>query len=551
MDKEEFNSYFSEHFFDIINQTRNGITISDPTQENNPVIYVNKAFCEIFEYNYEECIGKNLRFLQGDDNEQENLELIRDAIKNETPVTTVLRNYTKNGKLIYNEVRISPIFNQNTGKIKFFLGVQKILSTTNKLNNIIEDKLTHTLHYKNPDVMIQELEIFQAELLAQNEELIEKDKKLQTLNNEFSLLFHDAPVAYVVIDKNLQIRRYNKLAASYFNFSKTKTIVNSLFSVTHRDSIEPLISWISNEKYINYSLEISMIRTDKKQRRFKLNCKKYMLKEDLLLLSLNDITKIHNLKTKLEKQVEKELKKRVAQEKYILRQNKLASMGEMIDAIAHQWLNPLSLIKLYTQDSHYIVENDLTDLKDDLLDNHQKMEKQINHLTNTLEEFRSFYRPDTNSEYISAKELIENTLLLMKDELIKHNINYELIVDNDFQIKTIKNQFKHVILNLLTNSRDAFEDNEILNKKIQIKIKEDEKYYFIKFYDNAGGIPKDIINKIFEPNFTTKTSGKGTGVGLYLCKQILDKFNILIDVKNKKNGACFVIKYPKKLNKLK
>jgi len=110
---------------DILDQAKNGITITDPNEPDNPIIYVNEAFSEIFGYSMEEIIGKNCRFLQNNDKEQAEIKNIRNAIKEEKDITATLRNYHKDGTLIYNEITISPIFDKTTDKVKYFLGVQK------------------------------------------------------------------------------------------------------------------------------------------------------------------------------------------------------------------------------------------------------------------------------------------------------------------------------------------------------------------------------------------------------------------------------------------
>ena len=115
----------SDYFIEILDQAKNGITISDPNLPDNPIIFVNEAFTELFGYLPEEIIGRNCRLLYGEDRDQNALEKIRTAIKENKDVTVTVRNYTKEGELIYNEVSISPIFDRKTEKIKYFLGVQK------------------------------------------------------------------------------------------------------------------------------------------------------------------------------------------------------------------------------------------------------------------------------------------------------------------------------------------------------------------------------------------------------------------------------------------
>jgi len=113
---------------EIFSQANSGFTVTDPSQADNPLIYVNDAFVNIFGYTTEEVVGKNCRFLQGDDREQEAVAAVKEAIANQKEIIVTLRNYTKSGELIYNEVTITPIFDRVTGKLKYFFGVQKVLT---------------------------------------------------------------------------------------------------------------------------------------------------------------------------------------------------------------------------------------------------------------------------------------------------------------------------------------------------------------------------------------------------------------------------------------
>ncbi|MFA6145425.1 MAG: PAS domain-containing protein [Sulfurimonas sp.] len=129
----EDTSEFQKYLLDILDQAKNGITITDPNLPDNPIIYVNQAFSDLFGYTRDEVIHKNCRFLQGDDREQLGLDEIRRAIAEQTNVTVTLRNYDKDGHIVYNEITISPIFDKETGKLRYFLGVQKDVSRVSRL----------------------------------------------------------------------------------------------------------------------------------------------------------------------------------------------------------------------------------------------------------------------------------------------------------------------------------------------------------------------------------------------------------------------------------
>jgi signal transduction histidine kinase len=224
-------------------------------------------------------------------------------------------------------------------------------------------------------------------------------------------------------------------------------------------------------------------------------------------------------------------------DKHIADQYKKAAMGEMIDAIAHQWKTPLSVI------SGNIMIMEMM-AKDDQFDEYfDSSSQQIQHLVNTIDEFRAFFRPNTKVEKVSLKKLVDSTLLLVKDELTKNTIENECILDKDIDVMINLNEFKHVLINIIQNSRDAFNERKVENRKIEFYIYEENDKAVLKICDNAGGIPKNIINDIFIPHFTTKEEGKGTGIGLYLTKQIVEKHNSKIEVQNSGDGVCFIITF--------
>lgn len=228
------------------------------------------------------------------------------------------------------------------------------------------------------------------------------------------------------------------------------------------------------------------------------------------------------------------------QEKMLAQQAKMAAMGEMIDAIAHQWKQPLNAISMLSE----IIEMDFEsgDIDEEYMKNHkEQVFSQIDHLLSTLSEFRSFFRPNKDSSMFNVKNAIDSVLILVKDELIKYTIEVEVNELNVIKIDGIENEFKHIILNIINNAKDAFNEKTITNPKIIIILKEKNNEKSIEIKDNAGGIPEYIIKDIFKPNVTTKEEGKGTGIGLYMSDQIAQKMGARLSVKNVKDGANFSI----------
>ena len=149
----------------------------------------------------------------------------------------------------------------------------------------------------------------------------------------------------------------------------------------------------------------------------------------------------------------------------------------------------------------------------------------------------NFFRVDKEKKEFNVKETTKSVLTMLSAQLKNHNIEAEINGD-EFAYKGLQSEYKQVILNIINNAKDALIENRTKNPKIEINI--NDKKVTIK--DNAGGIPKDIINRVFEPYFTTKEQGKGTGVGLYMSKMIIEEnMGGKLSVENADGGAMFVI----------
>ncbi len=257
------------------------------------------------------------------------------------------------------------------------------------------------------------------------------------------------------------------------------------------------------------------------------------------LIKLNE--ELDEYKNHLEIKVEEEIEKRKQHEKILFQQSKMAAMGEMMDAVAHQWKQPIGIISLKADILKYDYASNEIDEK--YIENfEQSIKNQINHMINTLDEFRTFFRPNKDIKEFDVKEMIEKVLFLLKDELIKNQIVVEVNDYQNFSLNGIENEFKHLILNLINNSKDAFNEKEIKKRKITINLLADDEFKTIEVLDNAGGIPEDIIEDIFKANITSKDEDKGTGIGLYMSSQIAEKHNGTLSVENIEDGAKFIFR---------
>ena len=215
-------------------------------------------------------------------------------------------------------------------------------------------------------------------------------------------------------------------------------------------------------------------------------------------------------------------------------------MGEMVDAIAHQWKQPIGIIKLNVDMLKYDSNGKLID--EEYINKFQKsISKQIEHTLNTLETFRTFLNPSEETKTFNIEDVLKNIFILIKDEFIKYQIKIETTIEDSFEIYGFKNEFKHFILNILNNAKDAYSDKkELEDKIIKIRIYKDNNLKIIEISDFAGGISDVILQNIFNPYTTTKEKECGSGLGLYLTKQIVEKHNGYIKAFNhNKNGATF------------
>lgn len=234
-------------------------------------------------------------------------------------------------------------------------------------------------------------------------------------------------------------------------------------------------------------------------------------------------------------------------DKLLLEQSKLAAMGEMIGAIAHQWRQPLNTLAIKVQ----FLEDDFEDnlINEEYLKEYSiESMKLVNFMSKTIDDFRNFFTIDKEKVNFSIKTKILETTDILITQLESHNIEVS-IKGEDFSIRGYPSEFQQVILNILNNAKDAILENSIDNATIQIHIESKDNCNRVTIKDSAGGIPKEVIERIFEPYFTTKEQGKGTGLGLYMSKMIIeDNMSGQLKVENIDDGALFTIELEKNLN---
>jgi signal transduction histidine kinase len=222
-------------------------------------------------------------------------------------------------------------------------------------------------------------------------------------------------------------------------------------------------------------------------------------------------------------------------------------MGEMIGNIAHQWRQPLNALGLVLQNIN--LEHQLGTLDDEFMQRSvDKGTKLTQTMSKTIDDFRDFFKPNRQREYFKIVDSIKSSIDLVESSFEHNNIKIKTDLDEHIKLSGHSNEFSQVVLNILSNAKDVLIDRNIKDKEVQISTFQKENNIFIEISDNAGGIPKGVIEKIFEPYFSTKEEGKGTGIGLYMSKTIVEEnMDGKLSVRNNDNGAVFTIMIPKTL----
>jgi DNA-binding response OmpR family regulator len=260
--------------------------------------------------------------------------------------------------------------------------------------------------------------------------------------------------------------------------------------------------------------------------------KERSLKEEKLKLS--------NLNKTLEDRIQTAILENKEQQEILSNKSQLIAMGEMLANISHQWKQPLTVLSILLQKLYFkpvvTVEENEELVEESMV--------QINYLSTTIEDFRTFFISSTDVTDFNIVDTIKTALSIIGKTLESEQVNIDIRSHNsDFLINGKINTFSQVIINLLNNSKDALVSNKIKDKKVIIEygVLENGKRY-VTVEDNAGGIDNGILLKIFDPYFTTKFKTQGTGIGLYMSKNIIEKqMSGELSVSNIQNGAKFKI----------
>ncbi len=252
-------------------------------------------------------------------------------------------------------------------------------------------------------------------------------------------------------------------------------------------------------------------------------------------------TELRELNASLEARVTEEVNARREKEKMLIQQSKMAAMGDMLSMIAHQWrqpLNQMSYVLMNIESAYEFKEMTPKYMQEKVNEGTRLLE----YMSHTIDDFKNYFKPDKERSDEQISKVIEDTVSLVQKSLEAHNITLKMRLESDTHLMVYRNELLQVILNLITNAKDALVIGTVSVPQIEIVLKEEGEKLYLSICDNGGGIDEEIKEKIFEPYFSTKGAHSGTGLGLYMSKTIVEEhLNGSIVVTNINGGACFTV----------
>ena len=392
------------------------------------------------------------------------------------------------------------------------------------------------------------LEQLQSEILEINKNL---EIKIEAAVSDLEKAQEVAKVGSWILDIQKQQLKWSKETYRMFEVDRSvkKELFNAFLERIHpddRDAVKEAYA-LSLEKKSDYKIEHRLRMNDGTCKYVLEKCQTTFSEDGVALISygtVQDITESTLIKEELKKK-----------DTFMLQQSRLAQMGEMLSMIAHQWKQPLSAISatgISIQTSLSLEKYNLDNKKEReefvafLLERLDKVAVYVQNLSQTINNFSSFYKPNKESKSLDVDSVVKKAYTLLEDSLRADEIAISFDLASSYKINMHENEFMQVILNMINNARDQLQANQIKNPSIRVKTHEDAETIYICIEDNAGGIDEEIIEEIFDPYFSTKLEKNGTGLGLYMSKVIVEDYHHgKIYAGNSIEGALFKIELNK------
>jgi PAS domain S-box-containing protein len=407
--------------------------------------------------------------------------------------------------------------------------------------------------------LVHELEVHQIELEMQIAELRQSRDardKVETVLDRYTDLYDFAPVGYFTLDRNGTISAMNLSGARLLGIERARLLgrrfrhfvvdearptfvafLDMVLTSRVKESCEVTLKTAANSPLF-VQIEAIAFGSGRECRIALIDITGRRQAEDALSekrLELEELNK------SLEVRIAKAVGELRQKDQLLILQDRRAIMGDTINNIAHQWRQPLNTLGLIIQKLPLFYDSDKFSRKF-LEENTGRGMELIQHMSQTIEDFRNFFKPDKEMVAFGVNLVIRNTLALIEESLKEQKIDVALHFEGDPMVNGYPNEYAQVLLNILMNARDAMLGRSVHDARILIHAFAEGGTSVVTISDNAGGIADEIISRLFDPYFTTKGPDKGTGIGLFMSKTIIEKsMGGRLTVRNTGNGAEFRI----------
>jgi PAS domain S-box-containing protein len=404
--------------------------------------------------------------------------------------------------------------------------------------------------------LLYELQVHQIELETQNAELLLARNELEAALERYTDLYDFAPVGYVTLDSKGNIRAVNIAGACLIGGVRSQ-LIGRRFGLCVAALDRPVFTKFLGKvlaSQIKASCEVALLNKAKQTVFVQIEAMATASGHEFRL-ALIDITarrlaedalaskrkELEELNSSLEVRIAQTVDDLRRSEAVMIRQDRRVAMGEMINFIAHQWRQPLNTLGLYLQELPVVY--DTQGFSKEYLETiiHESMQL-ILHMSRTIDDFRDYFRSDKEKESFSVNQVIVKTLSLIEKIFNDQRIYIALQTDGDPVINGYPNEYAQVLMNIMMNSRDAIVERKAVDGRILIRSFAEGGKVVVTVTDNAGGIANEIVDKLFDPYFTTKGPDAGTGIGLFMSKTIIEEnMGGKLTFQNRGSGAEFRI----------
>ncbi len=490
------------------------IIVSESDLQGN-ITYANEKFCEISGYTEEELIGSPHSIVRHPDTPKIFFERMWKHLKAEEKFHGVIKNRKKDGTAYWVDVSIIPIKKKNR-----LMGYRAIrFDVTDQI--LMEEQLQH--------------------------ESNEKEMLIQRQSNRFNFAINssrDGFWDYDIETKEFYLSSSWKERLGFKNDEKV-TYLDYLALIPEKNRFEHhlqihdiLENSSTDVKYIHFNIKYPLVSKTGEQ----------LFIEDVGDALCNEHKEIVRLTG-----FHRDITDQERQRKIIESQNRISAMGEVMGNIAHQWRQPIGAINNILNDLEFDIELEELEVIDTqrVLETTHKVKEYTAHLSQTIDDFRNLTSHKKEKSLFFVRDVLEEAFKITNHEYKKYGIKITILELEKCVCKLYgyQRELLQVLLNIINNAKDVLVEKEVQDSEVTISMHKDDAMLSLCIHDNAGGVPESIIEKIFDPYFTTKHESIGTGIGLYMSKKIIDNdFKGHLEVINEDDGASFMIRLPRREN---